>query len=61
MLILVPDALGDTPTVGTGLACIVDHHHGSLVAVGHEVGGLINGDQEDTQEEDVGGGGNSFG
>ena len=41
MLILVPDALGDTPTVGTGQAGAVDHHHGSLDVVVHEVGGLI--------------------
>ena len=61
MLILAPDALGDTPTVGTGRAGAVDHHNGSLVTVGHEVGGLIDGDQEDTQEEDVGGGGHGFG
>ena len=60
MLILVPDALGDTPTVGTGQAGAVDHHHGSLDAVVHEVGGLIDGDQEDTQEEKVGGGGHGF-
>ena len=63
--VLIPgaalDALGDTPNVGTRWAGAVDHYHGSLVAVGHEVGGLVVGDQEDTQEEDVGCGGHSFG
>ena len=42
------NALGDTLIVGTGRAGAVDHYHGSLVVVGHEVGGLIDGDQEDT-------------
>ena len=59
--ILIPDAaldaLGDTPNVGTGQAGAVDHHHGSLDAVVHEIGGLIDRDQEDTQEDEVGGGG----
>ena len=40
-MILVPDALGDTLTVGTGQTGAVDHHHGSLDAVVHEIGGLI--------------------
>ena len=59
--VLIPgaalDALGDTPNVGTGQTGAVDHHHGSLDAVVHEVWGLIDRDQEETQEEEVGGGG----
>ena len=47
------DALGDTPNV----VGAVDHHHGSLDAVVYEIWGLIDGDQTDTQEDEVGGGG----
>ena len=58
--ILIPDgaldALGGTPNVGPGQAGTVDHHHGGLDAVVREIGGLIDGDQKDTQEDEVCGG-----
>ena len=50
------DALGGTPNVGPGQVGTVDHHHGGLDAVVREIGGLIDRDQKDTQEDEVGGG-----
>ena len=40
-MILVPDALGDTPTVGTGQAGAVDNHREDLVADVQDVGGFL--------------------
>ena len=50
----VPDALGGTPNCGPVHAGTVDHHLGGLDAVARGIGGLVDGDQKNTQEEEVG-------